>query len=106
MINLKELKVEDFNFEIRGDEIRQMGKFILFPVNVLFKSNGEPAFSQTVQINAKFHEQLKGEENYQSSLTKILKARIEPEILKFIHDDDGIKVQEKVSLIALGKIPL
>lgn len=104
MINFTDLKVEDFDFEIKAEDIRAMGKFILFPVNVLLKSSGEVAFSENVQVNAKFHKQLQGEDNYEESIATILKARIRPRILDIIREDDEIQVQEKVNLIKLGKI--
>lgn len=106
MIEYKNLKVQDFDFEIDAESITQTGNSIVFPVNIFLKADGEPAFTKGIIVNATFHKQLKATENYKSDLMEILRARVEKEILDKMREDNAVDIHEKVDFIKMKKIPV
>jgi len=105
MIDGNRDKIEDFEIQVEGHDVQEMGETIVFPVRVYHK-NGAFAFVHGVPVRAEFYHALKNTEHWQIALLKILRQRIRDEVQRRLRVSEAVTIEDKVDFIHLDRQPL
>ncbi len=101
MLDWNNCGLDDFSFEINGEEIQEIGQRQMFPVKVFYK-DGTLAFITSIPFRSEFYWQLRGREDWKEKLMAIIKQRLKVEITERIRSSQ-MTIDDKLEIIETGQ---
>lgn len=101
MIDWENSKPDDFEIQVKGEDVAESGPSLIFPVMVYHK-NGELAFSHSVPIRADFYRELKKKAGWRQDIMTIFSQRVRDEVVHRLKKN-AVAIEDKMDLLKIER---